>query len=64
MKILEYIDNLITQKNLEVLELSKESIEKMKEELLKEPALNNCWFDNFPKNYRGIKIKIIKQGKK
>lgn len=70
MKHLDYIDNFIQKEYNKTgdypasLELSKESIDKMKEELLLEPTLDNCWFSFFPKNYRGIQIKIIKKEKK
>ena len=65
MKILDYVDNKLEQikkltgtypKNLE---LTKETIKKMKEEL-KDYSLDNCWAEKFPNNYRGIPI-IIKE---
>jgi len=66
MNLLDYIDNFIqneynkTGNYPSFLELSKESIDKMKTEL-DEINLSDSWFDNFPKNYRGIAIKIIKK---
>jgi hypothetical protein len=65
MKMLDYIDEHIERERLKsgdyplILELSQESIDKAKEELNIEAGLDGCWFDNFPKNYRGITIKII-----
>jgi hypothetical protein len=66
---LDYVDNFIQNEynktsNYPVfLEFSKESINKMKAEL-EEINLSDSWFDDWPGNYRGIKIKIIKKEKK
>lgn len=65
MKYCNYIENLIqseynkTGKYPIFLKLSKEIIDKMYKELIETDILNG-WFDNWPENYRGIPIKIIK----
>jgi hypothetical protein len=65
MTILNYIDELIERKrsNLgqypEKISLTQEVINKMKELLDTDHKLDNCWYDTFPSNYRGIKIEIV-----
>jgi hypothetical protein len=67
MKHLDYIDDLIdkelkeTKEYPKVLELSEKSIAQIKKELLLESETQGSWIDTFPKTYRGIPIKIIKE---
>jgi len=70
MKYSEHIEDIIKKEYDKTgdypsfIELSKKSIKALKKELLTEPNLKGSWFDSFPNNYRGIRLKQLKGGKK
>jgi len=62
--LIDYLDNFLekgyehTRKYPKYIKLTAKSIKKMYSEL-KEKEIDRCWI-NWPNNYRGIPIKLIK----